>query len=298
MGRRDRIRRDSNESGGFPVKLVLLILALVLGIPAIATVVVLVVIFALGFWAAGEARKGVDQFAQEVEAAQLEQAARQKQMQEDAIARQKEFDANFKKKKDPPNLPPLTKIPGTDMCDLIALIDPKKDGGFRNWSIVNNELHCNDTGGLPRIDLPYQPPAEYDFIAQFSQPKLRNGISLIMPNPNGGSFFFYIGGGPFGAKAGSSYGLAAKPKNFDNESLGLIQVNTKYTVTVQVRKKRVRAVLDGNELVNVQTDFRNLTTDGWRTLPNPSLLAVACDDPTVFHQVRVIEVTGVGKRMR
>ena len=41
---------------------------------------------------------------------------------------------------------------------------------------------------VPRVQFPYQPPQEYDYVVTFLQPGLRNGISLIMPNPNGGSF--------------------------------------------------------------------------------------------------------------
>lgn len=86
--------------------------------------------------------------------------------------------------------------------------------------------------------------------------------------------------------------------NKAQQTPGLIQTQTAYTTTVQVRRTSVRALLDGKELMNLQTDFRDLGSDNWRTIRNPTLLAVACDDPAVFHFVQVVEITGAGKRVR
>jgi hypothetical protein len=213
----------------------------------------------------------------------------------DNMARQNDFPIviNPPALKVVPNLPPLAKIPGTNMCDLIPLINPMKDSADgRKWTVVNNVLHCNEGNFVPRVEIPYIPPAEYDFIVTFAQPGLRNGISLIMPNPtNGSSFFWYV------ARDGGEFGFAANP-NKEKRVPGLIKPNTTYTTTVQVRRNSVRALLNGQELMTFNTDFRDLIIDDWRRIRDPRLLAVACDDPTVFQEVRVVEVNGTGKRMR
>jgi hypothetical protein len=67
---------------------------------------------------------------------------------------------------------------------------------------------------------------------------------------------------------------------------------------VQVRKGSVRASVDDNEMMKLDTNFRDLTCDGWREIHNTNFLAVACDDPTVFYLVRVVEVTGKGRKGR
>jgi hypothetical protein len=311
MGRRDRIRRDAGESGGSGTKIILLVLALVIGIPAIVGVLVLCVIFGFTFWVGREAKKAGDEFVQNAEQMGREERARQEQLRLEQLARQKEFEENFgkKKKKAPPlNLPPLQKIPGTNMSDLIPLIDPQQDAPAdpQKWQVVrqglNSELHCKEGHFRPRIEIPYAPPTEYDFIVQFSQPTLRHGVSLLMPNPTtGGGFFFHVGhikfGGPPGG-GGSLLGFGANPMNIEKEMPGLIQANNRYTVTVQVRRNNVRALLDGKELINQPTDYRNLVLKDWRDMRDKTVLAIDCDDPTVFHQVRVIEVTGIGKRLR
>lgn len=306
-----------------------IILGLALGIPALAGLVVVVLVF-LGafvtFRAAkevvNEADKNIQQAVKEAERDQarlradalarqkeierqqqkfIDDAARDQQRQIDAmLARQKELADAIKNKKKaiPVVLPPLEKIPGTNQIDLIGLIDPPRDGGGRRWEIINNELHCKDIGAVPRVEIPYQPPAEYDFIVAFSQPNLRNGISLIMPKPQGGaSYFWHIGSGDFGTP-GCRYGFGAQPNGVEAKLAGLIKPNTMYTTVVQVRRDRLRATLDGKELMNFQTDFAKLETDNWRTMRDPTVLGVACDDPTVFHQIRVVEITGAGKRVR
>jgi hypothetical protein len=44
--------------------------------------------------------------------------------------------------------------------------------------------------------------------------------------------------------------------------------------------------------------FTNLVSNSWYRQRDPSLLAVGCDDPTVFHVVEVTEVSGPGKKIR
>jgi hypothetical protein len=56
--------------------------------------------------------------------------------------------------------------------------------------------------------------------------------------------------------------------------------------------------VNGQELLHHPTNFQDLICDGWRTIPNKTLLGLACDDPTVFHFVRVVEITGQGKGIR
>lgn len=189
--------------------------------------------------------------------------------------------------------PPLPgELAALKSVDLIPLIDVDQDRIHGRWAIANNVLHCNDQHLVPRIQIPYQPPAEYDFVVTFSQPSLRNGISLVMPNPHGGTFFWFIGSGK-----GSQYGFAGKP-NREGRANGLIKANTHHTTIVEVRRNIVRARLDGKELLAFQTDFRDLTTDPWRSVKDARMLAVCCDDPTVFHHVRLIEMTGKGNRLR
>jgi hypothetical protein len=187
--------------------------------------------------------------------------------------------------------PPAT-APGKKTVDLIALVDQTKDVVRGDWLVVGKTLHANNYGGVLRMQIPYQPPEEYDFVVTFSQPRLRNGISLIMPNPNGGSFFW-----AFGYEDGQKFSFHGM--NMKEGSLSkAIAANKAYTTVVQVRRDGVKALLDGKVIAEQKTDFRDLNADHYREIPDTRLLAVACDDPTVYHYVRVVEITGTGKRIR
>jgi hypothetical protein len=188
---------------------------------------------------------------------------------------------------------PPADVAGKTTVDLIPLIDPALDTVHGKWTVDKNVLHCNHMHLVPRIQIPYQPPEEFDFVVTFSQPSLRNGVSLVMPNPSGGSFFWFIGSG-----AGSNYGFAGTMGNYEDRLPGLIQTNTSFTTVVQVRKDSVKGSVNGKELIHRNTDFRDLTSDNWRRINDARVLAVCCDEPTVFHYVRVVEITGTGKRTR
>jgi hypothetical protein len=190
-----------------------------------------------------------------------------------------------------PRPAPPPAVPGKTTVDLVPLIDPKKDVlDDRKWEVADGVLRCKDGSFVPKIQLPYRPPEEYDFVVTFSQRELRNGVALIMPHPNGGSFFWLVGAGD-----GTAYGFHGDDRKWAR-SPGLLKDHTAYTTVVQVRRDGVRALLDGKELA--RADYRDLKCDGWRTIKDKSLLGLACDDPTVFHFVRVVEVTGAGKKTR
>ncbi|HMF16949.1 MAG TPA: hypothetical protein VKE98_07060 [Gemmataceae bacterium] len=182
---------------------------------------------------------------------------------------------------------PPPQIAGKLTVDLIPLVDPTKDAVHGRWLVVKDALHCNSMHGGPRIQIPYQPPEEYDFIATFSQPKPRHGVGMIMPNPKGGSFFWSVGGWycGFGGLKQDSMG-------------GPLAANKAYTTVVQVRRDGVKAFLDGKLLQEHRNNFGELKSDHYHEIQDAKLLAVTCDDPTVFHYVRVVEISGAGKKTR
>lgn len=186
---------------------------------------------------------------------------------------------------------PLAVAGAPRTFDLIPVIDLQWDvvDGQGKWQMQGTQLKCIEGHFVPRVQIPYVPPQEYDFVVTFSQPALRNGISLIMPKPDGGMFYWAVG-----FNNGSGYG-------FDSDrglnSQNLIQANMQSTTTVQVRKAGITALVNGKALLQNQ-DPRTLNSDDWRRMKNDRLLGVACDDPCTFHRIQIVEITGSGKPSR
>jgi len=195
-----------------------------------------------------------------------------------------------KKELPQPGRPPAVAGKGRTY-DLIPIIDLQWDvvDGAGKWQLQGKQLKCVEGNFVPRVQVPYIPPQEYDFTVTFSQPALRNGVSLIIPKPGGGTFYWAVG-----FHDGDGYG-------FDSDRganiAKLIQPNVQYVTSVQVRKGTVRTLLDGKILLE-NNNPAALTSDDWRRMKNDRLLGIACDDPCTFHRIQITEITGSGKPAR
>jgi hypothetical protein len=175
--------------------------------------------------------------------------------------------------------------------DLLAIIDLNHDvvDGKGKFQMQGGKLVCTEGNFVPRVQVPYIPPREFDYSVTFSQPGLRNGISLIIPKAEGGMFYWAVG-----FHDGNGYGFDA---DHGADIAQLIRPNVQYTTTVQVRQGLVRALLN-NKLLLESRDIGNLRTDDWRRMTNDRILGVACDDPCTFHRIQIVEVTGNGRPAR
>jgi serine/threonine protein kinase len=186
--------------------------------------------------------------------------------------------------------------------NLLPLIDPKRDAVRGNWTREQESLVGDRPGqnGCATIEIPYRPPAEYDFRIEFTVQRGGNvGAQHLAKAGQSFTWNFYGGGGrmfgfesvrgePLTVGRGVSSNLTVKVRGS-----GAI-VGQRYTSTVEVRDGEVRAFLDGELITAWKTDYSDLKTLSYWRLRDETLLGIGCETRVVFHGIRVREVTGKG----
>ncbi len=73
----------------------------------------------------------------------------------------------------------------------------------------------------------------------------------------------------------------------------------RYLSVVKVRKSGVQVFIDGKLADEWKTDYHDMSLPNGYSLPTQRTLGLATwDSPTIFYSAKVIEITGVGKRLK
>ena len=181
--------------------------------------------------------------------------------------------------------------PKSKEIDLMTLIDPVKDAVIGKWAIKKGELYSDDDDGS-RIQIPFQTPLEYDYVVEFTRTKGNNEIVLLLSR-NGTQFDWIMGCGGNTVTGFQNISGQSVFTNPTKTSLSL-QNGRKYRCVVQVREKGLKAFVDGKQIVEYKTDFKDITAGGWSL--KVKLIGLATkQSPTVFHSIKLLEVSGKGK---
>ena len=183
-----------------------------------------------------------------------------------------------------------------DAVNLLPLIDPQRDAVAGEWSIDSAGL-TGVKDGFARLEIPYQPPEEYDYRVEFTlRKKGLGGCQHLVKSGHAFTWNFF-------ATARNLYGFEmVKGASINSNPTGVkappVEPNRRYVSLVEVRNDAVCGYLDGKLVVKWKTNYADLEAfQGW-LLRDPSLLGVGCQSPAVFHRIEVREVTGKGKLTR
>ena len=184
------------------------------------------------------------------------------------------------------------------LVNLSPLIQPETDAISGKWEIRKDRL-TSDGSSMQRIEMPYEPPAEYDFIVEFTR---INGNDIIIQCLAGrNTSFLWAMGANQNTIAGFDLigGKACGDNKTAVRSKGFFETGRRYTSLVQVRKDVVRAYLNGKLLAEWKTDFKDLSMRNEYRLHNAKALGLADADTSVtFNAIAVIEWSGAGKKTR
>jgi hypothetical protein len=179
--------------------------------------------------------------------------------------------------------------------DLLSKVDLDQDANPKQkWTLADDTLRCVEGHWVPKVTFPYQPPEEYNISFTFTQPQPRNGLGLVLPNPEtNGQFLFVIG-----REGGNAVGFALNPRHGSvQQTPGLIKPGQTYTVELRVRSDALRAYLNGKPVASWK-DFNNLPVGSHHDTRTTDRVHLFCDDPTVFKNITLKPVSGSGKWLR
>jgi hypothetical protein len=185
--------------------------------------------------------------------------------------------------------------PTTGFINLLPIIDPAKDTVAGKWSIEKGAL-VSSGEGEERIEIPYQPPEEYDYRITFTKTGTNCVIQIL--SGMGTSFIWAMDAKGFftfrylkGTGIGSNKTSVQKPAG--------IKDNHRYTSLVRVRKNGVEALVENKLMTKWETDYSDVAGGPWWALKNSKLLGLGTgSSKTTFHTIEVKEVGGSGKFLR
>lgn len=182
--------------------------------------------------------------------------------------------------------------------NLVPLIDPSKDTAVGTWKMEGGAITSSGKGE-ERIEIPYQPPDEYDFRISFTKMSGNNCVVQILSKA--GAPFIWVMGTAGGDTFTFHYlksGDAFRNKTTVRKPSG-IKNNLRYTSVVKVRKDGVHAFVDDRLIGKWETDYSDITIAPFWSIRDHNILGLGSgDSKTVFHSVEVKEISGKGKRQR
>jgi eukaryotic-like serine/threonine-protein kinase len=179
--------------------------------------------------------------------------------------------------------------------NLLKKADLDKDSSGAHWRTENGEFLVNGNEGV--LNLPYQPPEEYDFKVAITR-KEGDGVFALIPCKGDQSFVFSIG---VAQNRGVILGADTHARNvrFTRVDEAVFENGKRKEAEVRVRKDGVTAYLDGKEVASWKTDFKDTTSQLWEFRKDQTLLAIGLNwGQFTIHSIEVKEVTGKGKFTR
>ena len=174
-----------------------------------------------------------------------------------------------------------------ESIDLISLVDLDRDVVSGVWELMNGELISVESPPA-RLSFPYRPPLEYDYTIEFTL--AHDGDNTAQLASRGDvPFTWSFPAGPGGGYRSrlediNGHSVIGNPTLVSYDFLA----GHRYTSTVRVRNDRVICEIDGQVLVEYQTDYTDLSRNSKWEMPDQLNLGLGgYGSPTTFHSATV-----------
>ncbi|MBK8092154.1 MAG: hypothetical protein IPK32_09290 [Verrucomicrobiaceae bacterium] len=152
--------------------------------------------------------------------------------------------------------------------------------------------------GAVRLQLPYQPPEEYDFEVEFTAVAEQQSVGQILSAQSRAFSWIMAGNKPEAPMAGFELfdnGPTSRPSEAAAPMERNLEKGRRHVSRVEVRKAGLRGFLNGVELVNWSGDFKRLAPAPDSKLRDDNHLGLRAARNAIFHKITVREITGTGK---
>ena len=143
-----------------------------------------------------------------------------------------------------------------------------------------------------RLPLPVSPQGEYDFRVSFTRTSGQHSIALLFVH-GGKMCAFEVDA--WGQHLGGFQNIANQDmrRNRTRRTGITLENGRQYMLTVEVRKNRIRGLLDDREIASVSSTGRDLSLSNVWRMPQTNRLAIAASNSdTTFHSVEVRSISG------
>ena len=182
--------------------------------------------------------------------------------------------------------------------DLLALVDPAKDGVAGAWEWKGRSLQAPSLQ-FGRIQVPYVPPEEYDL--QVIVERTTGADSIQIGLAYGWNQFLVIVDG-VESDPSSGLDLVDRKPFYDNETTlkaRLIENDVPVTITVSVRRERIIVWVGGRKILDWRANYTRLSLwPSWTMPRRDTLFLGAWSGRRLFHALTLYPITGEGRPVR
>jgi hypothetical protein len=197
--------------------------------------------------------------------------------------------------------PPFTAAPAAGRkIDLLPLVDLDRDVMSGRWRAADGGVSCGPEREYKRLRLPYRPPAEYDFAAEFTvaQTVEWGDVGLQCSGGNSRTFVWLLGGDRNAAFGFMSVGNKPFAENVTVvRRPGGLTPGVRYRAVARVRRDGVVGLLDREAVCQLRTDFTNVALHGSQSV-GLDVLGLNAWNAVRWHKAEVTEVGDLGRPVR
>ena len=182
--------------------------------------------------------------------------------------------------------------------DLLKLVDPAKDAISGRWRFFDNGSLACEPSRAAQIEIPYDPPEEYDYRIVFVSDRGNDGVEQICRG-GGRQFRFSVGGwGNTVAGFDMVKGRLANSNPTTTKADHWLVAGQRHVSVVKVRKDGVEGWFDDKRVIGHKTDWTDMSLPSNSKLRRPDSIGIVAWPGVRVESAKIIEITGEGRYLR